>query len=529
MNLFAQLIKVDEEHRLVYGRIAQEVTDHSGETMDYATSKPNFEKWSSSMSLASGGKNLGNIRAMHGNVAVGKAVELSYHDDENAIDIVGKIIDDNEWEKVLEGVYTGFSIGGKYGNRWNADGLKRYEAVPNEVSLVDRPCIPTATFFDVRKLDGTLQKVAFKSADEVTKPGSKEVSCDYMVDGTQDDLKELGKLMTDNELTLQDVIAATKPLTVSKFLTSIGYGTTDVTMLGTAGALELCELEKVSAGSEEGKKKYGDVKFADPKNNKYPIENEAHIRAAWVYINKEKNAAKYSEEDLAAIRKRIIAAWKDKIDSSGPPSAAKSDTNSTNNEVGAMEKSIYDVTRLAEVLQSLTYIVQNCCAEAEREMDGSHVPAKLTDIAMSLGEVLKELVVEEVDELKTVLLDAQPVVDAPLLMAEGALNDLEKNLVKDKGGLEDSMNGQTDLLQKIMTQNEELLKLVAESQDRLSKLEALPLPAVGALRVVGKGDELDVVEPPEVVVYKVDGTVDPVATAIKKAHALGGVSYLAKF
>ena len=72
---------------------------------------------------------------------------------------------------------------------------------------------------------------------------------------------------------------------------------------------------------EEGKKEYGDVKFADPEHSKYPIDTEEHIRAAWNYIHKEKDAGKYSADDLAAIKRKIVSAWKDKIDPDGPPEA----------------------------------------------------------------------------------------------------------------------------------------------------------------------------------------------------------------
>jgi hypothetical protein len=60
----------------------------------------------------------------------------------------------------------------------------------------------------------------------------------------------------------------------------------------------------------EGKSKYGDVKYADEKNKKYPIDSEAHVRAAWSYINMPKNAAKYSSEDVKTIKGRIKAAGK---------------------------------------------------------------------------------------------------------------------------------------------------------------------------------------------------------------------------
>lgn len=74
----------------------------------------------------------------------------------------------------------------------------------------------------------------------------------------------------------------------------------------------------------EGESEYGDVKFADPKNKKYPIDTEEHIRAAWNYINKPDSAAQYSAADVDTIKGHIIAAWKDKIDKAGPPSAEKS-------------------------------------------------------------------------------------------------------------------------------------------------------------------------------------------------------------
>jgi phage head maturation protease len=64
-----------------------------------------------------------------------------------------------------------------------------------------------------------------------------------------------------------------------------------------------------------GAKPYGDVKYADPgyqddKTKRYPIDSEAHCRAAWSYINMPKNAAKYSPDELARIKGRIRAAGK---------------------------------------------------------------------------------------------------------------------------------------------------------------------------------------------------------------------------
>lgn len=61
---------------------------------------------------------------------------------------------------------------------------------------------------------------------------------------------------------------------------------------------------------EEGERKYGDVQFADPTNNKYPIDSEEHVRAAWSYINHKDNAAKYDADEVKAIKERIKRAAK---------------------------------------------------------------------------------------------------------------------------------------------------------------------------------------------------------------------------
>lgn len=167
--IFARIIKVDEETRTVTGRAAQEVVDRDNEIFDYASSKPEFMKWSAEVSADTGGKSLGNVRSMHGNTAAGKLTNIDFNDVEKAIDISAKIVDDNEWEKVTEGVHTGFSIGGRYARKWaepiNGKMIQRYTAVPSEISIVDRPCCPTAKFFSIHKRDGSVVQVEQVSED----------------------------------------------------------------------------------------------------------------------------------------------------------------------------------------------------------------------------------------------------------------------------------------------------------------------------------------------------------------------------
>jgi len=51
--------------------------------------------------------------------------------------------------------------------------------------------------------------------------------------------------------------------------------------------------------------KYGDTKFADPVNKKYPIDTSGRIKAAWAYIHQPRNAAKYTAGERRTIKSRI--------------------------------------------------------------------------------------------------------------------------------------------------------------------------------------------------------------------------------
>jgi len=169
LNMFIPITKVDEEKRLVYGVVTAESPDKSGEICDYESTVPHYKSWSAEFAKVTDGKSLGNIRAMHGKVAVGKAIDLTFDDENKRIMVCAKIVDDNEWKKCLDGVYTGFSQGGSYVKRWDDSddpALKRYTAKPTEISLVDVPCLPIATFEYV-KSDGSVEMRKFHALESV--------------------------------------------------------------------------------------------------------------------------------------------------------------------------------------------------------------------------------------------------------------------------------------------------------------------------------------------------------------------------
>ena len=153
------LTKVDAERRIVSGFATLDNLDRQN---DIVTPEASLEAFS---------KFRGNIREMHQPKAVGKMVafkEDKYFDPEEKKFYSGIYVSayvskgaQDTWEKVLDGTYTGFSIGGKM-NKWDdaydekMDAsiriIKDYTLV--ELSLVDSPANQFANIISVEKVDG---------------------------------------------------------------------------------------------------------------------------------------------------------------------------------------------------------------------------------------------------------------------------------------------------------------------------------------------------------------------------------------
>src|SRR5713101_2958968 len=104
-QVFCPLTKVIPEQRIVFGRLTQELRDSANEIMDYARSKPGFQKWSDdararTAHLPDGAQSLGNVRAMHKPISAGKVIDIQFNDSEKAVDIGCYIQDDDSWAKV---------------------------------------------------------------------------------------------------------------------------------------------------------------------------------------------------------------------------------------------------------------------------------------------------------------------------------------------------------------------------------------------------------------------------------------------
>lgn len=129
MDLFFDFLKRDDAQRMVYGYCSTEKLDVQGDIVAKDAIKG---AWGDYMQFA-------NLREMHKPSAVGVVKDAQF--DDRGCYIAAKVVDDAAWTKVCEGVYKGFSIGGKVVEK-SGNTINRLRL--HEISLVDRPANPEA-------------------------------------------------------------------------------------------------------------------------------------------------------------------------------------------------------------------------------------------------------------------------------------------------------------------------------------------------------------------------------------------------
>jgi len=169
-----EFVKEDADgNLLVEGVATQELPDKQGDIVDFVGAKAAFQAWP------------GNIREQHDpNKAVGVRVTQTFDEPNKAVRLKAMISKDGApqtWAKVKQGILRGFSISGPCYE-------KAVEAIPggkslrrilrfglNEVSVVDNPALPQATFAICKSEGGSVvagEGVVFGDFDFIVKtPG----------------------------------------------------------------------------------------------------------------------------------------------------------------------------------------------------------------------------------------------------------------------------------------------------------------------------------------------------------------------
>ena len=159
LRLSMPIGKVDAERRIVSGFASLDNIDKQDDIVTAEASVKAFKNFK------------GNIREMHQPSAVGKMVSFKedrYFDPNSKKFYNGVYVSayvskgaQDAWEKVLDGTYSGFSIGGNiksWDDGYNADLDKAIRIIKDydlyELSLVDSPANQFASIISVEKVDG---------------------------------------------------------------------------------------------------------------------------------------------------------------------------------------------------------------------------------------------------------------------------------------------------------------------------------------------------------------------------------------
>lgn len=483
-RVFVPLVKVDEEQRLVHGVITAQELDQSGEMMDYDTSKPHFEKWSNQIEQSSGGLSKGNLRVMHSLNVAGKLTDIAYDDEAKQIEVCAKVVDDKEWEKVLEGCYTGFSVGGKYAKKWNevVDGqsVKKFTAVPNEVSLVDNPCVKSATF-QLVKADGAEEEVSF--SEEVLNKGGdykdKKKRAKKEADETEGDEKK-EEAMAEKTVTNEQVAARATEMAkaagdgkpwvdfIEAAREELLKATEDQTDEGEAAAKEVETAEAAdeaedaddSAGEAVEKATPSGVKQVWTASDGTTFEKKADAVAHEESL--QKAAVEPTEAEKLAERLRKAEQVEEEAEAPSIFSferiedlhKAFIELETPRAEDGSpiLEKGMYTVSRFADMLRCTADLARTIKAEGklEDDADDEGVAESLKTQLGTFGEVFMTYARQQVAELIARLdKDMSPARAYDYYYhAAGSDNDLAKTVVEMMDAVADDVEAATETLQK---------------------------------------------------------------------------------
>jgi len=230
-----------------------------------------------------------------------------------------------------------------------------------------------------------------------------------------------------------------------------------------------------------------------------------------------------------------------------------------------IKKGMYEVARLAELVEAVDWSARMAAYEADAEGDGSPMPARLKQCVADLGACLKDMLGEELDELlaakkaereaelkkagakyskatKGALAGVHKMIrecDKMMKDCDKALGDMGYETAEED---DDKADVSTDIAKAAAVVTEPLKDELAKASEtiaglgsqlrelvtKVEKLEAEPTAPKGKLMAVEKADEVALNQGAGGggikfdLVKKSDGTVDDTASAIKLIHRIGG-------
>ena len=305
---------------------------------------------------------------------------------------------------------TRASVGGSYAKKWTdtVDGekIKKFTANPNEVSIVDNPCVPSATF-SMFKADGSEAAVAFKveNDDEAWPDFAKaEVTEDDPPVEVEDEQQQELPFPTNDEVVAQ----------AEKIAKAAADGTTwmqhveaarDELMKNRKPATEEVVEEKVIKAKADPKKKKDGKKDAsgDSKNSSTDPEDEDQSEAGDCDgpANKVTPAGVkqvWSASDGTTFGKKEEAVAHEKTLQKAEMTEAEKLKARLNKALAPEEPTVEvplmdDFDRLGKVIQALETPL-----DPEKLSKGLYTVSRFAQTLWDLGSLVRKIAAEGVDE-----------------------------------------------------------------------------------------------------------------------------------
>lgn len=378
----------------VWGVATWEKPDSDDECCDYESAVPVYQAWSGKALKRTKGAgqdaSLGNVRVQHGAAVGGKVTKVEFDDADKQILLGSEPIDDAMYQALKGGFYTGYSQGGSYA--WRQCNVCE---TPLPMQQGNNYCPTCDKFVIVRYGLKKLAEVSY-----VDSPATGEGFEHVKSNGSTEILK-----------------FAKKESTVAKTKTVGGVALPShcFAYVGDPEKTETWKLPIEFPGDE--KKTVRHIRNAlarfeqtkgipDGEKAKVKATIEAAARSHGVEVNGEK-----SERGMGLLKAAIDAAAESK----------------------GLAKGLYEVSRFADILQSMASLYECALFEREIEGDDSEVPDELKEMLASMTETFISMATEEAKELsakKTETGDATMKTQEELDLEKAAKKSLASHFAK---------------------------------------------------------------------------------------------------
>ena len=361
---FQKMEDVDDGLPVIWGIATKEIPDCDNEVCSYDSAKPVYQAWAEKAAKrtkkAGQALSLGNLRLQHSLDVAGKVTKLQFNDGEKEVWLGGEPLNDEIHQQIKDGFYTGFSQGGSYAFREcmvcetplplqqannycpKCDktvtvlyGLRKLA----EVSVVDSPCSDIG--FEHVKTDGSRELVKFKTKEPQMEKDKKT------------------KRVAGEDLTADCFAYVGDPEKTETWKLPIKFSTEEKTKRHIRNAL---------------------ARFGQTKG--IPADEKEKVKAKIVAAAKKHGID--VEEETGKVN-RLVEAFKTRLYAAA--------------EAAGLKKNLWDVGRLAEVLQTLVCLYENAVWERDIEGDDSEVPDDLAAVVENLIEIFIASATEEATEL----------------------------------------------------------------------------------------------------------------------------------